>query len=434
VSPWAESLLRRLCPHADLSLAQSLWDRKLYRKWANYLLVEYQMARGHTLSLGRPYWLAVDPTNFCQLQCPFCPTGAGRGVRDKARLSLDHFTRFLDRVGPAVIHIDMMNWGEPTLNKDLPAMIAAAKRHGIEVKVDSNLNDLTDEMADGLVRSGLDVLSVSLDGASQETYEKYRVGGRFEAVIANVRRVVAKKKELESATPRLIWQFLVFKHNEHEIAAARTMARELGMDEGTATPAFLPNEARVLAAWLPGAKEHRLYSPPEGAPPPPSDPLEVVRIQDTVPTRAYRTRRFRPEHISSAAHLLRRRRGDVWSRAWSFMRLESATRAPAVPFDGAPPQPICKWPWAGMTVNPNGSVSPCCSVEDQGDDFGSIFAGTFGSLWNNRNYRRSRRHVIRYARGETPIQPRSDHVCERCTAIGYANFRFGRPAERPKAG
>ena len=415
-------------------MVERLWERKQYRKWANYLLVEYQMGRGHGLMLGRPYWLAVDPTNFCQLQCPFCPTGAGRGVRDKAVLTLAHFERFLDRVGPYVVHIDMMNWGEPTLNKELPGMISAAKRHGIEVKVDSNLNDLSEAMAEGLVRSGLDVLSVSIDGASQETYEKYRVNGKLDSVLDNVRRMVKKKKELGSQTPLLIWQFLVFKHNEHEVELAQKMALELGMDEGYAAPAFLPDESRIRAAWLPNGKDFRFYAPPEGAVPAADDPLEVVRIQDTVPMRSYRTRRFREEQLSSPGHLLGHRRADVWSRAWSALRRSPDSNGAAAPFSGAPPQPICKWPWAGMTVNPNGSVSPCCSVEDQADDFGNIFDGWFGALWNGSKYRRSRRHVSRYVRGKTPIQPGSEHVCERCTAIGYANFRFRIPEHRPWVG
>jgi MoaA/NifB/PqqE/SkfB family radical SAM enzyme len=433
LNSWTEKLLRRLCPHAETAMVENLWEQRQYRKWANYLLVEYQMARGHSLMLGRPYWLAVDPTNFCQLQCPFCPTGAGRGVRDKAALTLEHFERFIGQVGPYVIHIDMMNWGEPTLNKELPGMISCAKRHDIEVKVDSNLNDLSEAMADGLVRSGLDVLSVSIDGASQETYEKYRVNGKLDSVIDNVRKIVRKKKELGSSTPLLIWQFLVFKHNEHEVELAQKMARELGMDEGNVIPAFLPNESRVLAAWLPGREEYRLYAPPEGAAPPPDDPLEVVRIQDTVPMRSYRARRFRKEQMFDSGHLLRSRRADVWSRAWSARWHSLESRGKGNPFAGAPPQPICKWPWAGMTVNPNGSVSPCCSVEDQADDFGNIFEGFFGALWNGSKYRRSRRHVSRYARGKTPVQPGSEHVCERCTAIGYANFRFRVPKRRSEA-
>lgn len=410
-------------PHADRAVAARLLRLGQYRKWANYLLVEFQMARGHSLMLGRPYWLTVDPTNFCQLQCPFCPTGAGRGVRDKAALKLEHFDRLLAELGPYVVHLDVMNWGEPTLNKDLPGMLACAKRHQIEIKMDTNLNDASDAMLEGLIRSGLDVLSVSIDGATQEAYQKYRVGGNLERVLENVRRLLRKKKELGSATPRVIWQFIVFKHNEHEVERARETAASLGMDDFSLVSAFMPNEPKVLAAWLPSVQEHRLYAPPPAGVPVASDPLDVVRIQESTVMRSYRTRRFEPGQLRSARSL-GRWRADVWLRAWTALRRPDVCATAAVPFTGAPPQPICKWPWAGMTVNPNGSVAPCCSVEDQGDDFGSIFAGGFTGLWNGAKYRRSRRHVSRYARGKAPVLPGSDHVCERCTAIGYVNFRF----------
>lgn len=418
----AAAAFRALFPYADAAVAGRLWEAGEYRKWANYLLVEFQLGRGHSWSLASPYWLTIDPTNFCQLQCPFCPTGAGRGVRDKASLKLEHFELLLARLGPAAIHVDMMNWGEPTLNKDVPAMIACAKRHRLEVRMDANLNDLSEAMAEGLVRSGLDLLSVSIDGVTPQTYGTYRVGGELGRVLDNVRRVAAKRRELGSSTPRLVWQFLVFKHNEHEIPRARQLAQELGMDEFNVVAPFLPNEPRVLAAWLPERGDYRRYAPPSPEEPA-AAPLDVVRIQSTVPVRSYRARRFDPRQLRSLSYLLRRPRRDVWKRAWSVLRVAEEA-AGATPFAGAPPQPVCKWPWAGMTVNPNGSVSPCCSVEDQGDDFGNALTGGLRWLWNNAAYRRARRHVRRYAQGRAGVQPRSDHVCERCTAIGYANFRF----------
>lgn len=414
-------LFERLFPHAERAVEARLRRAGEWRKWANYLLVEWQLARGHALSLGRPYWLTVDPTNFCQLQCPFCPTGAGRGVRDKAAMRLEHFERLLDELGPTAVHLDLMNWGEPLLNKDLPAMIACAKRHRLEVKVDANLNELSDAMADALVRSGLDVLSVSIDGVTPETYGVYRVGGELGRVLANVRKLVAKKRELGVCAPKLIWQFLVFKHNEHEVEKARELSLELGMDAVSVVAPFLPAEPRVLAAWLPSKQEHRLYAPP-GPEVPAGAPLDVVTIQDHVPQRSYRARRFDPSQLHGAGYLLSRPGAGEWSRAWEALRRPA--EAPARrPFAGGPPQPVCKWPWAGVAVNPDGSAAPCCSVEDQGDDFGPAGRG-FGRLWNNAAYRRARRHVARYARGETGTQPASDHVCERCTAIGYANFKF----------
>ena len=86
------------------------------------------------------------------------------------------------------------------------------------------------ERAEQLVASGLTVLGVSLDGARQETYEKYRVRGDLDTVLRNVRLVVEAKRTLRAKTPKLIWSFHVFPHNVDDVERARGMAAELGME------------------------------------------------------------------------------------------------------------------------------------------------------------------------------------------------------------
>jgi MoaA/NifB/PqqE/SkfB family radical SAM enzyme len=72
-------------------------------------------------------------------------------------------------------------------------------------------------------------LSVSIDGASAETYKIYRVGGDFDKVISNIKKLNQFKEKYNSEFPRLQWQFIVFGHNEHEIALARELAASLNM-------------------------------------------------------------------------------------------------------------------------------------------------------------------------------------------------------------
>jgi sulfatase maturation enzyme AslB (radical SAM superfamily) len=69
----------------------------------------------------------------------------------------------------------------------------------------------------------------SIDGASAETYRVYRVRGDFDRVIANIATINRWKEKYRSPYPYLRWQFVVFRHNEHELSKARTMAEELGM-------------------------------------------------------------------------------------------------------------------------------------------------------------------------------------------------------------
>ncbi|HXT01913.1 MAG TPA: radical SAM protein, partial [Elusimicrobiota bacterium] len=114
-------LALRFCPHAERDVSARLWREGRRRKLLNYLWVEFLLARGSArLWGGKPYWLTVDPTNFCQLHCPFCPTGANRGVRTKSEMTLEHFELLMERLGPTLVHVDMINWGESLLHKRLP--------------------------------------------------------------------------------------------------------------------------------------------------------------------------------------------------------------------------------------------------------------------------------------------------------------------------
>jgi hypothetical protein len=72
-------------------------------------------------------------------------------------------------------------------------------------------------------------MSCSIDGVSNETYKVYRIGGNFDMVINNIKKINFYKRKYRSDHPLLNWQFIVFGHNEHEIPLVREMARNLNM-------------------------------------------------------------------------------------------------------------------------------------------------------------------------------------------------------------
>ena len=433
------ALLRFLCPHADERVAAGLMRAGLYRKLLNYFWVEFLMARGSASLLGgKPYWLTIDPNNFCQLHCPFCPTGAERGVRAKAMMDLPHFKEIMRRLGPAAIHLDMMNWGESLLNRELPEMIACAKSHSIEVRLDANLNTVSEGTIERLILSGLDVLSLSIDGASPETYGRYRRGGDFDRVMGHMRSLVRKRAELGRKNPWIVWQFLVFRHNEHERARAAELARDLGVDQVSFVAPFIPPEPAYLWEWMALDPGFQRYAPPRSEPS--GEALAAARggayARKTSSSEAYYSRRFGAASLFSLRylrHLLGHSRGPR-EAAYGLSRFRKAAGAYAASRRGGDSTPftrlsagerrICKWPWAGIAVNPNGSVSPCCSVEEESEDFGNVFQKGFAAIWGGSKYKGSRRHVRRYLRGSVGVLPDSAHVCERCTAIGVSNFIF----------
>jgi radical SAM protein with 4Fe4S-binding SPASM domain len=121
--------------------------------------------------------------------------------------------------------------GEPLLNPAFFEMASYAKEKGIYTATSTNGHFLTDENARKIIESGLNRLIISLDGADQETYEQYRRGGDLNMVFDGIGKVVRLKKEMKSSTPYVIIQFLVFKNNEHQIPAMKTLAKELGADK-----------------------------------------------------------------------------------------------------------------------------------------------------------------------------------------------------------
>jgi hypothetical protein len=201
------------------------------RRLANLYLTRLEYLLGRKRLRSSPIKLTVESTSVCNLRCPACFTGAGETGRLHGAMAPELYARLLRELGPYLFEIEFHNWGEPLLAKQLVPMIAAAAGQGIATTVSTNFSIPFDaERAEALVRSGLSVLGVSIDGARQETYEQYRVRGDLELVLRNCRLVRDAKRRIGSPTPRLIWEFHVFPHNTADIPLARTLAAELEME------------------------------------------------------------------------------------------------------------------------------------------------------------------------------------------------------------
>jgi pyruvate-formate lyase-activating enzyme len=205
--------------------------RPTVRRLINLWRVSWQWRRYRTSLASYPLRLCIEASGACNLACPHCFTGAGEGGRPRAMLSLAFFRRLLDELADHLWQIEFHNWGEPLLNKNLPTMIAEARARGLSTVFCTNFSLPFDAAhAERLVGSGLSVLGVSIDGASQNGYEQYRVGGQLDLVLRNCRLMVDARRRLRSRTPRIIWSYHVFGHNRDEVDTARRMAAGMGID------------------------------------------------------------------------------------------------------------------------------------------------------------------------------------------------------------
>ena len=111
------------------------------------------------------------------------------------------------------------NYGEPLLNVNTPRFIRTAKRYLAQTMLATSLSVRRFD-ADAYIESGLDYMVLSIDGASQAVYERFRKKRSLELVCDNIRKLVAARQRSGKRTPVISWQFLAFRHNWQEIPPA----------------------------------------------------------------------------------------------------------------------------------------------------------------------------------------------------------------------
>jgi radical SAM protein with 4Fe4S-binding SPASM domain len=146
-------------------------------------------------------------------------------------LNTDLFENIIDQLHQHITYLTFYFQGEPFLHKDFLKMVKYASSKNIYTATSTNAHYLDDERAKEIVLSGLDRLIISVDGTTQDTYGHYRIGGSLEKVLDGARNIVKWKKELKSTTPYLIFQFVVFSHNEHQVKDLNAIAGSIGIDE-----------------------------------------------------------------------------------------------------------------------------------------------------------------------------------------------------------
>jgi radical SAM protein with 4Fe4S-binding SPASM domain len=208
---------------------------------------------------GKPFVLTVEPTNRCNLNCPQCSTGSGRSSRSRGDLSLSVFQRFIEETSPFAIHMLLYDQGEPFLHGQFFDFIRIAKTKRLCVTTSTNGHYLNSEkVRKQLIDSGLDTLIVSIDGATQETYSMYRRGGSLKKVVEGVKQLLQMRQMLGRTTPLVFVQFVVMKHNEHEIPHIHQLAHELGVDRVLIKSAYV-DSAEAAREFLPSNTRYRRY-------------------------------------------------------------------------------------------------------------------------------------------------------------------------------
>lgn len=196
-----------------------------------------------------PERFVIETVLGCNLACPECAVGAGLINRKYGRMSLDSYRIIADKLKPYAKELILVMWGEPLLNKDIFEIIALSAQFASRVCISTNGNLLDEAAAERLVKSGLTSIIVSIDGTTQEVYEKYRVGGSLTKALDGLRWLQEAKQKYRSKII-IIPQFIVFKHNQHQLEEFNALCDKLGLKADYKAP-YLRDNSALSASTLP---------------------------------------------------------------------------------------------------------------------------------------------------------------------------------------
>jgi MoaA/NifB/PqqE/SkfB family radical SAM enzyme len=236
--------------------------------------------------------------------------------------------------GSYAFQVLFYNYGEPTTNPNTPRLVEIAKSYFAQTVLSTSLAIARFD-AEAYVLSGLDFMTLSIDGATQGVYERFRKNGNIEVVYRNIENLVRAKRTLRKRTPVIRWQFLAFQHNAHQIPLALKTAKALGVDQFTVETPF-------DVSWDdPGVQ-----------------PAKVPQMNVELDSGAEKLLRgnYDVQLDDMATNTIERE----FERSWLDRLAQHPELQPDSP--GVPSEHTCHWLYKNMVMDANGRILPCAAA------------------------------------------------------------------------
>lgn len=309
---------------------------------------------GKTSLDSTPISLFLESTTKCNFYCKTCSKGYGPYHAED--LHDDILQQVQRDIMPSNIRISITGFGEPTMANSFDRILKMALDNGSFVHFVTNGSFLNFERLEGLTRCSA-LITISMDGATKETFESIRAGSNFDLILDKL-AMVKKLRDihLSSFFSSFVFHFVALRKNIHELPDLIRLARHFGinrvavadyafgdMDFDNQSLRYEPDkgnqyfkESRRVAAEL----QVKLIVPPDYVAHPPPPPG-----------------------------------ASVWGKARNVRRVFSEPGR----FAGR-----CSSPWREPYIYTDGVVTPCCSSAQY---LGSLKRSDFSQIWNGWRYR-----------------------------------------------
>ena len=204
-------------------------------------------------SLRAPLFVSWQLTRDCDLACLHCCTDSAPGKRLADELGAEEAMRLAGDIIRSEVPYVMLCGGEPLVVPHFFEIAEALGAGGVRLKIETNGQRFDARAAERLARLPIRSIQISLDGDSQEVYERQRPGGSLERARAACRAVRAAGLPLEVT-------FAPTQINLHEAHAVIDRARALGAFRfNTGGLMRVGTAARLWARLEPTAAQYREF-------------------------------------------------------------------------------------------------------------------------------------------------------------------------------
>ena len=291
----------------------------------------------------KPITMDIEPTTGCNFRCTMCQVSDENFI--SKNLSFDLFKNFINQ-NKQLLKIKLQGMGEPLVNNNFFEMVEHASKHGICSEITTNGSLLNEKNISFLKKSKLSRITISIDGATKETFESIRIKSNFETVISNSKNLVKKFKDKFIRPEISAWCTLQTK-NFFEAEKIFDLCSSIGFDKITYQV--------HLTDW--GKKEWRE-----------KNTLNQINYEN--------------KNVLDTLKKIKNKSEGKKIQVEIFQdNLLSYSKQ-------------CSWPWTSTYLSKTGDIVPCCIIGDEKvESFGNINEENFDQIWNSKRYKDFRSNI-----------------------------------------
>ena len=288
-----------------------------------------------------PITMDIEPTTGCNFRCTMCQVSSP-DFKSK-NLDYDMFKKTIDD-NKQLLKIKLQGMGEPLVNNNFFNMMEYASKYSIVSEITTNGSLLNEKNIKKLLKANISRITISIDGATADVFQKIRVKSNFETVVSNCKNLITSFKK-KIIRPEISAWCVVQNDNVGQFEDIYNLCRKIGFDKLT--------YQFYLSGW--GKEEWNNINKEKK--------VEINSLNQKIQEIKKRGSAEGMEVNIFEENLL------------SFSKQ-------------------CVWPWESSYISKTGDVVPCCIIGDEKVvSFGNIKKNTFKEIWNSDEYKNFRNSI-----------------------------------------